>query len=193
MAKNIKHVGLLANTGRKVVVVFREVPGEPESCLVVDTDALPDWMHDDVINAVESPSAQSSGNFYEYAARSLFSDGSNMLNTMHTKGLLNKHPTTNVKMTPNSGMVIMLNELNTMIAQAGGKESVSKPDNRLDMATKQVAKPSNTNVINDSDLAKNMLDQAAQFEAEAQRLKEQAYEMAPDLKPKRGRKTTTTV
>lgn len=190
MAKNIKHVGLLANTGRKVVVVFREIPGEPESCLVVDTDALPDWMHDDVINAVETPSAQASGNFYEYAARSLFSDGSNMLNTMHAKGLLNKHPTSNVKMTPNSGMVIMLDELNTMIAEAGGKGSVSKPDNRLDMATKQVE--SKTEVIDDSALAKNMLDQAAQFEAEAQRLKEQAYEMAPDLKPKRGRKATTT-
>ena len=191
MAKNIKHVGLLANTGRKVVVVFREVPGEPESCLVVDTDALPDWMHDDVINAVETPSAQASGNFYEYAARALFSDGSNMLNTMHTKGLLNKHPTSNVKMTPNSGMEIMLDQLNTMIAEAGGKEAVAKPDNRLDMATKQVENTSNSNVIDDADLAKNMLDQAAQFEAEAKRLKDQAYEMAPDLKPKRGSKAKT--
>ena len=51
---NIKHVGKLSNTGKKVVVVFRELPDDPENCLVVDTDALPDWFHDDIINAVMS-------------------------------------------------------------------------------------------------------------------------------------------
>ena len=50
MAKNIKHVGQIINTGRRCVVVFREIPDEPNSCLIVDTEALVDWMHDDVIS-----------------------------------------------------------------------------------------------------------------------------------------------
>ena len=44
---NIKHVGHIINTQKRCVVVFREIPDEPESALVVDTDALTDWMHDD--------------------------------------------------------------------------------------------------------------------------------------------------
>jgi len=36
-----------------------------------------------------------------------------------------------------------------------------------------------------------MLSQAEQFVAEAARLQEQAYEMDPSLKPKRGRKKET--
>ena len=53
MSMNIKHVGKLVNTGKKVVVVFRELPMSLKTALVVDTDALPDWMHDDIIGAVE--------------------------------------------------------------------------------------------------------------------------------------------
>ena len=49
---NTKHVGKLSNTGKKCVVVFRELPEDKENCLIVDTDACPDWMHDDIMNAV---------------------------------------------------------------------------------------------------------------------------------------------
>ena len=52
MSRNIKHVGQILNTQKRCVVVFRELPDDPTNCLVVDTDALPDWMHDDV-NASE--------------------------------------------------------------------------------------------------------------------------------------------
>ena len=42
-------------------------------------------------------------------------------------------------------------------------------------------------VMDDSALAQNMLDQANTYEAEVKRLREEAYAMAPNLKPKRGR------
>jgi len=107
MTTNIKHVGKLANTGKRVVVVFRELPDEPDQCLVVDTDALPDWFHDDVINAVESPGAQASPNFYEYAQRTVFTDGTNMLQSLHSTGRLMKTPTDNVSMTPNNSSKVL--------------------------------------------------------------------------------------
>ena len=31
---DLKHIGRMKKTGRKVAVVFRTLPGEPESCLV---------------------------------------------------------------------------------------------------------------------------------------------------------------
>jgi hypothetical protein len=43
-------------------------------------------------------------------------------------------------------------------------------------------------VLDDTAIAKNMLLQANTFLAEAERLKAEAYVMAPTLKPKAGRK-----
>lgn len=193
-AKNLKHVAQLKNTQRRVIVVFREIPDEPSSCLVVDTDALPDWMHNDVINAVESPGAQSAANFYEYAQRAVFTDGSNMLQTLHTAGRLMKQPTNNVVMTPNSSDRLALNELNDILREQTGGEPVvtdTSAQDEMPMANKTINESTTatpqSELINDAELAKNMIAQAEQFEAEAKNLREQAYEMDPDLKPKRGR------
>ena len=210
---NIKHVGQLANTGRKVVVVFREVPDEPENCLVVDTDALTDWMHDDIINGVESPGAQAAQNFYEYAQRSMLTDGSNMLQALHATGKLNKVPTNNVKMTPNGNVSIMLNELNDLIREQTGGKPVVEPyvdPDQLGVAGKDVSADPVADyvapapapvaeaptvaptaapdaVASDSDIAQNLINQAKTYEEEATNLREQAYEMDPSLKPRRGR------
>jgi hypothetical protein len=188
MATNIKHTGLLVNTGKRVVVVFRELPDDPTHCLVVDTEAVPDWMHDDIHNAVESPGAQATGNFYEYAERSVFTDGTNMLQTLHTTGRLMKTPTDNVKMTPNNSVSIGLTELNNIIREDTDKPVVSPPEDEVMMAGKDVmesapAPAASNDGLTDTDLAKNMLAQAKGFETEAKSLKAQAYELAPGLKP----------
>lgn len=186
---NTKHVGQIVNTQRRCVVMFRELPNEPTNCLIVDTDSLPDWMHDDVINAVNSPGAQASANFYEYAQRTMFADGSNMLQALHKRGLLVKQPTNNIKMVPNATVAIRLDELNAIIAeQNGGKAVVEPPKDplALGVAGKQVntgtaAAPANTGVIDDQQIAQGMLSQAQQFEAEAKRLREEAAALAPAL------------
>ena len=196
MSRNIKHVGQIVNTQKRCVVVFRELPDDPNNCLVVDTDALPDWMHDDVINASESPGAQASANFYEYAERAVMTDGSNMLQALHKSGRLMKTPTDNVKMTPNSAVSIGLTELNNIIReQSGGAPVVAPDDTQVEMAGKDVAETiTESNIVEDAtpttdeamdpqDLAKSLLAQAKTFEQEAKALKKQAYELAPNLKP----------
>lgn len=201
----MKHVGHIKNTQKRVVVVFRELPGDADHCLVVDTDALPDWMHDNIITAVESPGAQASPNFYEYAQRTVFSDGSNMLNTLHSQGRLQKQATSNIVMTPNNSVSIALDELNALIReQTGGAPVVQPEDDQLGVAASDAAKRATSrnitesatapkaDVVDNSDIAKNMLAQAEQFRAEAERLTAEAYEMEPSLKPAtRGRKKTT--
>lgn len=179
---------MLVNTGKRVVVVFRELPDDPTQCLVVDTEAVPDWMHDDIHNAVESPGAQATGNFYEYAERTVFTDGTNMLQTLHTTGRLMKTPTDNVKMTPNNSVSIGLTELNNIIREDTDKPVVSPPTDEVMMAGKDVmesapAPAASNDGLTDTDLAKNMLAQAKGFETEAKSLKAQAYELAPGLKP----------
>lgn len=189
---NIKHVGQLVNTQKRVIVVFRELPDDQNHALVVDTDALPDWMHDDMISSVESPSAQASANFYEYAERSVFTDGTNMLQTLHNTGKLIKTPTKNVKMTPNNSVAIALDEINDIIRDEGESAPVVAPDPmQLQPASLQdnasAAKPGTPEPLDDTALAASMVAQAAGYEAEAETLRTQAYEMDPSLKPRRGR------
>jgi len=185
--RNIKHVGQLISTGKRCVVVFRELPDDPTHCLVVDTEAVPDWMHDDIINAVEAPGAQSTANFYEYAERQVFTDGTNMLQTLHSTGRLQKVPTDNVKMTPNNTVSVGLTEINNIVRETDGdKPIVLPPADEVPMAGKADTPAStskNEDGLDDTAIAKNLLAQAKTFETEAKNLKAQAYEMVPGLKP----------
>ena len=191
---NIKHVGQIINTQKKCIVVFRELPDDPTHCLLVDTDAAPDWMHDDLMKAVEAPGAQSSANFYEYAERTVFTDGTNMLQTLHSTGRLIKFPTDKVAMTPNNSVSVNLKELNDIIRDdTDGAPVVSPDDTQIQPAARdlgdvpEIGGQAEAPVMEDGDLAKSMIAQAESFLAEAESLKAQAYELDPSLKPRRGR------
>jgi len=114
---DLKHVGRIAASGRKCLVAYRTLPGEANSCLVVQTENLPDEQHNALINLVESPSGQESNEFAEVLARSHFPDGSIMLAALHSQGKLTKLATDQVEMVPNFSTSISLAELNSIIAQ----------------------------------------------------------------------------
>ena len=179
---NLKHVGQLINTQKRCVVMFREIPDDESNCLIVDTDSLVDWMHDDVINAVESPGAQSSIDFSEFAQRRTMTDGTNMLQALHAKGLLQKQRSANVMMTPNRETQIRLDELNNLIRSQQGAEALPTSPVAATDATTPV-----DGALDDLSIATNMISQAKQFEDEAATLRESAYALSPELKPKRGR------
>ena len=194
MSMNTKHVGVLSNTGKKVVVVFRELPDDPTNCLVVDVDACPDWLHDDIINAVDEPGSQNTANFYEYAERKYLADGTNMLQTLHSSGRLNKQPTNNVKMTPNNSDSVGLTELNNLVRENNANapivtepmgDSPARKDTTIRNVVEDIAQgpTGTTEGLDDTAIAKSLLAQAKGFEVEAKNLKAQAYEMVPGLKP----------
>ena len=205
---NVKHVGQVANTGLKCVVVFREIYDEngnvtdPNHCLIVETERLPDMEHDDMVRVVESPTAQESQEFYNVAHRNMFSDGINMLVKLNKRGYLKKYPTDQIMMTPNPSTSIKLSEINEIVRkQKTGMspqdiensmvdDTDSAPRTSTSLSQSQTidqAVPTGEEVLNDGALAKTMLEQADTYENEVKRLREEAYAMAPDLKPKRGR------
>ena len=67
MANIMKHVG--THGQKPCVVVFREVPNEPDNCLIVETGTLEDQKHDDLMNVVQSLEAQESNNISEVLSR----------------------------------------------------------------------------------------------------------------------------
>ncbi len=81
----IKHTGYNNKTKRKVVVIFREIPEERESALVVETESLMDRFHDGLMSATESAEGQATDNLYEVLNRRMFFDGEPMLQTLHSK------------------------------------------------------------------------------------------------------------
>ena len=132
----------------------------------------------------------------------MFADGINMLVKLNNRGYLKKYPTKQILMTPNSSTSILLSEINEIIQkqQSGMSEqdiansmvddTDSPPRTATSLSPSQTidqAVPTNDPVMDDNALAQNMLDQATTYEAESKRLREEAYAMAPDLKPKRGR------
>jgi hypothetical protein len=175
MAKFIKHVGQNIQ-GKKVVVLFREVPGEPENCLVVHTEKLPASYHDDLMRAVESNICQDQLDTHDFLFRQSFQDGTNMLNTLHQQGWIVKVPTKSILMRPTPGVEINLVDLNKELKQITNQEAVQG----IKRATVPAAAPSTPpGVISDEQLAAKYRSQANTFEAEVRRLREEANKLDP--------------
>lgn len=173
MAKFIKHVGQNIQ-GKKVVVLFREVPGEPENCLVVHTESLPASYHDDLMRAVESNICQDQLDTHDFLFRQSFQDGTNMLNTLHQQGWIVKVPTKSILMRPTPGIEINLVDLNKELKQITNQEAVQG------IKRAPVATPSSPpGVISDEQLAAKYRAQANTFEAEVRRLREEAEKLDP--------------
>lgn len=196
--KTIKHVGILKNTGAKVLVVFRTLPGESDKALVIPTAQLPDQYHDPLIGLVESAQAQDTNEFGEIMFTRRFPDGRPMLQAMSQDGRMAKVATDNVLMTPTLSSSIPLNELNVLIAEqknmavddlatlvAGGRPSEKVQEIKVE--TPPVTEPvitanTQTEALSDRDLARNFRSQADALYKEAAKLRKQADELDPPQK-----------
>lgn len=193
----LKHVGRIAATGKKIVVAYRVVPGDPDYCLVIPTQALDAAQHDDVMKCLESNAGQNAYEFAEAMARTTLSDGLNMLAGMQKYGKLVKVKTDTVEMTPDSKSVINLAELNKILAEQKGVTvadlALKGPDGRtLEPKTETLtANPvndyatTNTGVLSDEDLAAQYRSQADALFKEAKLLREQAEDLVPTKKKSR--------
>lgn len=198
---DLKHVGRIRSTGRKCLVVFRTLPGESDSCLIVTTENLDDAYHDALIQLVESPAGQNSFEFAEVLSRSKFPDGSTMLPSLHAKGKLAKVPTDSIEMIPNFQTKIVLSELNQIIAEQMGvsvqdlavKDATKRDDVEVvdvaqvnDIAKKTVDPQITDSVTQETPSFSTAEDEAKFYRSQADRLAKQAAEFrrkAEDLVP----------
>ena len=194
MAQEIKHVGKMKNTGNRVAVVFRTVPGESDQALVIDSATLPDMYHDALMTAIETDQAQQSFELGEYMFRSRFPDGKNMLEAMQVSGRMHKVATSDVIMTPTTNASVALSELNTLIAEqknvsvddlytfVSGAPKAGEPVTEVPAEAAQPAPAANEGALSDQDLAKSYRSQADAMYKEAARLRREADEIDPPAK-----------
>lgn len=199
---DLKHVGRIKATGRKCLVVFRTLPGDAFSALVIMTESLTESYHDALINLVESNAAQVNNELSEVLARAVFPDGSTMLPSLHVKGMLTKVPTNAIEMTPNPSVSILLSELNQIIAQQKGvsvQDLAIQPDtpspnteikevaSAVDISPKQgntdpVVDQASQEPLSDEALAKKYRSDADRLSKEAAQLRRLAEELVPTKK-----------
>lgn len=195
---DLKHVGRIISTSQRVLVVFRTLPGDAYSCLVVITEQLDDSYHNAIINLVESNAAQTAYEFGEALDRTQFPDGSRMLPSLHAKNKLIKMATSEIEMVPAPGSSIILSELNQLIAEQRGVavDGLSiRPDkaeaevhevataHELPTATPEIA-TAETPLTFDSpeDEAKHYRSQADKLAKEAAKFRRLAEELVPTKK-----------
>ena len=207
-----KHVGRIISNKRKVIVAYRVVPGDPDNCLVIQTENLSADEHDSLIKAVESAAGQEANEFGEEMARVTLPDGRNMLAGFHTTGKLRKVPTELVEMTPTNNDTVQLSELNKIIAEQQGVTiadlAIKGPDGetvvpavdstetvdptKVYTSSPEPATAKTDGVISDEDLAASYRSQADALFKEAKQLREQAEELVP-TKRKSSKKTMESV
>jgi len=193
-----KHAGQLANTGVRVAVVFRKLPNDDSSCLIVETERLPDSYHDTLIQSLNSKEAMETNDFYEVLNRRTFPDGLNCLTALHQKGFLRKEPVSNVKMLPLPGHVVELALINATIdgkvAEYNARQMATTTppveDTRTPAEKLAAAEAIAARMQDPSAAAKSLIAQAEVLEATAAAKREEAYTMSPELKPGRGRPPT---
>jgi hypothetical protein len=157
----LKHIGRVKSTNKKVLVAYRTIPGDAHYCLVVPTENMPDIYHDAIINLVESSAGQDAYEFAEVLDRTQFPDGSRMLPSLHATGRLIKVPTSSVEMTPTTGYSILLSELNQIIAEQRGiavDELAITNGQKVDPAATNVAKEKMINESKAPDVSKAATD-----------------------------------
>jgi hypothetical protein len=196
--KSLKHVGKIKNTGAKVLVVFRTLPGESNTALVLPTATLPDVYHNPLMELVETDMAQESYEFGELMFVKYFPDGRPMLQAMQVDGRLQKVPTDSVIMTPTTQNEIQLSDLNVLIAEQknctidelctfvkGYKKDDEAPTTVAEVKDLEKSAPLKANdntALSDKDIAKSYRSQADAMYKEAARLRKEADELDPPQK-----------
>jgi hypothetical protein len=204
MANPVKHIGRMKNTGVKVLTVFRTLPGESDSTLVIQVNQLKDEYHDAIMQLLETDQAQEAFEFGEMLFIRHFPDGRPMLQALQQDGRLQKVSTSNVLMTPTVNAAVPLDQLNVLIAEqkncavdelcnfvsgaqanAQAKTNAEKkkePATEVTAPVVERAQAAPNAVLTDSDIAKSYRSQADAMYKEAARLRKEADALDPPKK-----------
>lgn len=191
MSKNTKHVGKMKNNAARIAIVYRTLPGDPLSALVVGTNGLPDAYHDSLMSLLESDAGQQANELADVLSVRRFPDGDPMLGWLHSKGHLKKVPTNMVLMTQNAKSQIQLDELNKIIAETKGVDiedlaitdgTQASKKKAVVKASQEIVLPKDPETSNTPKSAAEMRSMADKLFKDAQNLRKQADVLDPPKK-----------
>ena len=170
----MKHVGKQISTNDKCVVLFREVPGEPDNCLVVKTRSLSETDHDSLMAVLEGLEGQQANVLADVLHRHMNRAGFPILEALHRDRKIMKLPANDVALTPDASNSVALNEVNDAIRANEVGSDTGGP-----AAVAQQTQTTDAGMMSDKQIAESLNNQATMMEAEAARLRAEADELAP--------------
>lgn len=101
MANPQRHIGRMARTDQRLVVIFMQIPDRDDHALIVSADSLPPRFEQALMQVVTSNEGQSAQDLGTVLARRLMPDTNvSLLTTLHNAGLLQPVPVDNIIMFP---------------------------------------------------------------------------------------------
>jgi hypothetical protein len=176
--KITRHVGVETQTGTRIALIHTILPNTTD-CLVVYLDNLPQNLKEAFYHTLESQEGQSSVNLTEALSRQSYSDTQkSLLQNLHDLGFIVKKSIDDISMNPTSAQKIPLREV--LIASG-----------LLDDQSQFAAAKYNPHAHNavasqhgeSIGTANNLLAEADLLDQSAAQKREQAYRIAPSLRP----------
>lgn len=186
---NNKHVGTLASSGVKVIVLYAQTPGadvtNPYHALVVEPTALTDNFYQTITEHLESSQGQQTENFGDHLNRiGLQGDNRTLLQILQEAGKIRRVHIDDVVMMPEPGARFPLRQ----VLEFTGKLSKNAQDpTKPEQVNPKLFNPHENNQDASSSEtrlaeARGYLVQADLLTAEANKFRHRAYEIAPQLK-----------
>ena len=188
MANIKKHVGKVKSTDKRCVVVFMQLPTEKDFALIIDVEALQPRYEQILLAVVDSVEGQSENDLASaMARRTVQESGRTVLEEFHVHGLMRKEPMDNIIMMPRPNMPFPLRDILQQLGKLDDT-SVAEPVVNDNAEVKYNAFTNNANAADEEKrqaMAMNFMMEADMLDAEANKKREQAYAVAPELRPKR--------
>ncbi|EMR6008598.1 hypothetical protein WJW27_005455 [Escherichia coli] len=174
----IRHVGVMRNTGSRVFVVWRSLPDDPEHCLIVYRDSLPEaYVH--AVTDIVMGHGQSNIDLWEVMHKIGYLDGRKMLDVLHNMQYLRRVRTCDIDMHTGGNNKISLDVLNKALdenqakIQEDGKVKDFNPFDPQEADTK----------VEEATIVEKLISDAQKYEKLAQEYYERAYNLEPSLRP----------
>lgn len=178
MSEVIKHCGVISSTGSRVFVFWRQLEDEPDNCLFVYRDSLPDVYSSAVLGLVMGE-GQNSTDLYEVANARGILQGRNMLNVLHNIGALKKCKTSEIMMHVGGSQQIRLDQLNEAINQHRGTQSKIVNTVDKDSPFEAFDEKKSSNLSFSSSIVSQLVEQAIAHHNKFVELKQRAIALDP--------------
>lgn len=191
--KLMKHVGLF-NDKRCVVVL--QLPEEPNSVHIVDTESLPELYHQSIMEIVESPAAQQSVWLGDVLSRRILPDGKVALSALYENRMIKIVEVDRVIMVPRPNQHVPLKDV---IEFMNGNQEVTRENVDQKMKNIQISEQEKLNTgitqvenqhlqnFNQDNIeqcraqARNLMIEADMLEVDVKRKRQHAYRLDPSL------------
>jgi len=183
-----RHIGKITNTDKRCVVLFMQLQDEtgnvldPDNAMIVDSDALPDRLHQPLMEIVESVEGQNTPVLATLLARRIGPDfGVDMFTALAQHNTLQKVPVDNITMFPEPNQPI---QLRTVLENMGKIDP--RTEEEIEALDKFNPHANNHNAIaieEQTGVANGLLREAEDLEGIAAAKRAQAFKIAPSLAP----------